>query len=137
MLKIDPILIIDDEETYRTAIFDALKEKGYKCIQAANIDEAEDILKRETFSLVVLDLHIPGTDWKNNINIIRRVNDNIFALTGYDDYINQGSETLKCGAKDFIVKPCEREDWSKFIEKIDNLLKIYHVRIDTSFYGNS
>lgn len=49
------ILLVDDEETVRRALFFALQKKGHQLTEAAHPVTALEILKKERFDLLILD----------------------------------------------------------------------------------
>jgi DNA-binding NtrC family response regulator len=54
------ILIVDDEQRMRRLYDYVLTQKGYKTYEAANADEANEILKKERIDVVLLDINMPG-----------------------------------------------------------------------------
>lgn len=101
------ILIVDDEQFFRTVLRKMLADAGYSVVaEAADGDEA--VLKYREFapSLVFMDIYMPS---KNGIEAIRDIiaidaNAKILICsgTGYEDDINAA---LKAGAKGVIFKP--------------------------------
>ena len=56
------ILIVEDESLVRLWTATALEEAGFSVLQAANADEAIEILeKRSDISVVFTDVHMPGS----------------------------------------------------------------------------
>ncbi|MCS7224097.1 MAG: response regulator [Armatimonadetes bacterium] len=53
------ILVVEDEDAQRLVYCEELKAAGYECVGASGAQEAEEILSKETFDLVVLDLNMP------------------------------------------------------------------------------
>ena len=49
------ILLVDDEETIRRALFFALQKKGHQLTESAQPIKALEILKNERFGLIILD----------------------------------------------------------------------------------
>ena len=49
------VLIIDDEEHIRDLLGEMLGMSGYRCTQAANALEAREVLKTQSFELVLCD----------------------------------------------------------------------------------
>ena len=56
------VLVVDDEPVVRDVVVRYLEQEGYRTLQAGDGETARDLLERETPSLVVLDLMLPGTD---------------------------------------------------------------------------
>ena len=54
------ILIVDDDPTVRAFVDLILSQQGYKVSSAATSETALQILGRESFALVLLDIRMPG-----------------------------------------------------------------------------
>jgi two-component system, response regulator PdtaR len=55
------ILIVEDEVLIRAFMRDVFEEVGFTTREAANADEALELLKVEEFAAVVSDVEMPGT----------------------------------------------------------------------------
>jgi two-component system chemotaxis response regulator CheY len=64
------LLIVDDSPVILTSIGAILQKAGYDVRQAADGPDALSWLERETFDLVMVDLHMPGMD---GVELIRRI----------------------------------------------------------------
>ncbi len=102
------ILIVDDEAAIRDMLRVALEMADYRCLEAADTQEAHAIIIDEKPSLILLDWMLPGT---SGIELARRLKKNeltatipIIMLTakGEEDNKVQG---LEVGADDYITKP--------------------------------
>lgn len=58
------ILLVEDETALATAVLDALRDAGYLVQHASNGQEALDLVKAQSFDLVVCDLKMPRLDGK-------------------------------------------------------------------------
>lgn len=56
------ILIIDDEERMRRIYARLLTLEGFKVIESPNAMDANELLKRESVDLVLLDIRMPEVD---------------------------------------------------------------------------
>src|SRR5512137_1306395 len=55
----EAILIVDDEEIIRESLSFILKKEGYRVQEAANGKAALELVKKDSFDLVVTDLEMP------------------------------------------------------------------------------
>jgi DNA-binding NtrC family response regulator len=55
------LLIVEDEVMIRIFMRDVLEAAGFKMREAANADEALELLQAEEFAAVVSDVEMPGT----------------------------------------------------------------------------
>ena len=67
MLK---VLLIDDEESIRKLVGLYLSSKGYEVITAADGQGGIDLFTRETPSIVLTDIKMPGID---GIEVLKRI----------------------------------------------------------------
>ncbi|NDL36652.1 response regulator [Photorhabdus laumondii] len=56
------ILVVDDDMRLRTLLERYLTEQGFQVRSAANAEQMDRLLTRESVSLIVLDLMLPGED---------------------------------------------------------------------------
>jgi len=54
-----PLLIVEDDKNFADAIIKKAKAKGFACIHCLNGTQALDLLQRENFAAVILDLLLP------------------------------------------------------------------------------
>ncbi len=59
-MPIRPILIVDDEPIVREAIGDWLKDAGYEVVTAESGEEALELVARQDFSVMIVDIRLPG-----------------------------------------------------------------------------
>jgi DNA-binding response OmpR family regulator len=99
------VLVVDDEPIVREVVVGYLQREGYRTLEAADGDRARELLERETPSLVVLDVMLPGIDGLELCRWIRsRSQLPVILLTA------RGDETdrivgLELGADDYVTKP--------------------------------
>ena len=65
------ILIIDDERRIGQSYTVLLTEEGFEVKHASSAQEATNLLIREYFDLVLLDINMPGVDGKVMYEVIR------------------------------------------------------------------
>jgi DNA-binding response OmpR family regulator len=99
------VLVVDDEPVVRDVIVRYLEQAGYRTLQAGDGDSARALLERETPSLVVLDLMLPGTDGLSLCRWIRSRSElpviMVTALGEEGDRLTG----LELGADDYLTKP--------------------------------
>ena len=100
------ILIVDDEQTMREACREVLASDGFILREASSGEAALDIIGRQSFDLMILDLKMPRVD---GMELLRRVQKEspgtaTVVITGYAS-IDTAVEAMKLGAADFLPKP--------------------------------
>ena len=104
------ILIIDDEPEICKMITEFLFDAGYSASYALNGPDGLAMIKRDSPSLVLLDIGMPGM---NGIEVMRLIHEQfpvlpVVVLTGQRD-----TETVKkmieLGASEYLTKPIHME----------------------------
>ena len=117
-----PILIVDDEPIVRESIRDWLKEAGYQVATAESGEEALELIEKQDFSVMVLDIRLPG---KTGITVLKEVKAlkpeiKSIVITAYPT-AELMAEAMKLGAVDYLVKPIAPDDLERLIR--ETLLK--------------
>jgi DNA-binding response OmpR family regulator len=99
------VLVVDDEPVVRDVVARYLEQEGYRTLQAGDGETARDLLERETPSLVVLDLMLPGTDGLALCRWIRsRSQLPVIMVTALGE-VSDRLVGLEVGADDYLTKP--------------------------------
>ena len=106
MSEQNSILVVDDEEAIRDSCQQALSEEGIAVKVAEDGSKALDMLEKESFDLVILDLKMPGLSGMEVLGKIKEDDPEVMVvvITGYAT-IESAVESMKSGAYDFIPKP--------------------------------
>jgi two-component system, response regulator RegA len=102
------LLVVDDDEVFRTRLVRALAERGYDAQGAPDYDGAMALARAESPELAVVDLRLPGRSGLDLVRDLRAVDDttSILVLTGYGS-IATAVESLKLGAVHYLSKPVD------------------------------
>lgn len=106
------ILIVEDDAYINNLLNTALRQAGYETIQAFSGTEARMIFQMDkaAFSLVLLDLMLPGVPGEDVLAQIRkRGNTPVIILTAKDG-LDEKIGLLTNGADDYITKPFEIQE---------------------------
>src|SRR6186997_2681984 len=102
------LLIVDDEELNRDGLSRRLQRHDYDVVSAKSGREAIELLGKQPFDLVLLDIMMPGMNGLEVLKFLRRVDSPIdlpivmvTAKGGSEDVI----EALELGANDYVTKP--------------------------------
>jgi len=115
------ILVVDDAEFLRVRISKMLSSEGHNIVEAENGARAVATYKEEQPDLVLMDITMPEMDGLSALKEIKAHNPGarVIMLTA----LGQESvvlEAIKSGARDFVVKPFEKERVLSAIAKILN-----------------
>jgi DNA-binding NtrC family response regulator len=100
------ILVVDDEQNMRIALFEALSRNGYEVVLAEDGEMALALTAKINPALVITDIKMPRMD---GIELLCRLKSKypelpVVIITGYAT-VNSAVEALKHGASDYILKP--------------------------------
>lgn len=100
------ILVVDDEAPVRELFEELLRKEDCKTTICATGEEALDILKTETFDVVLLDIKLPGMSGLEVLKNIREIHKDlpVIMITGFgfdDDLI---TKTKQFGCSGYIGK---------------------------------
>ncbi|WP_044482119.1 response regulator transcription factor [Paenibacillus antibioticophila] len=99
------ILVVDDESEIRDIIHVYLRNEGYHVIEAADGEEALQVIHASTVHLVILDVMMPRMDGITACLKIREVsNTPIIMLSAKEEDIDKIAG-LTTGADDYMTKP--------------------------------
>ena len=100
------ILVVDDEVAVNNNIRKILSKKGYQVDQATSKQEALEQIEARNYSLVLLDLRIPGVKGLELLEAIVDKNPDakVIMITGYAS-IETAVEAARIGAVDYLPKP--------------------------------
>lgn len=99
------ILIVDDEEAIANLIADSLQDEGIETVLKDNGQEALEIIKKEEFNLILLDIMMPKMD---GYELCRKIRDIVTIPIIFLSAKNRTVDTLvglELGADDYITKP--------------------------------
>ena len=125
------ILIVEDEKPIAELISLSLRRAGYHCQCVYDGLAAADVLERERFDLVLLDIMLPGVDGFSLLEYIRPTGTPVIFLTA-KNAVNDRVRGLRMGAEDYIVKPFEVLE---LLARVDVVLRRYHKTSDTLDIG--
>ncbi|HEY5588527.1 MAG TPA: response regulator [Candidatus Paceibacterota bacterium] len=120
------ILIVDDEELIRKGLkvmIERHRQNFYDIYLCSNGIQAKEILDNENIDILITDIRMPELDGIELINHLKSSNNEteIIILSGYDDF-NYAKEAIRCGAKEYLLKPVNREKLYLCMEDIEKEL---------------
>ena len=122
------ILLIEDEEPIRRVLVRILSEEDaqYKITEAVDGKKGFDLLKKESFDLVLCDIKMPKMD---GIEVLQKaknskINTPFIMLTGHGN-VETAVEAMKLGAYDFISKP---PDLNRLLTSVRHALENKYLR---------
>jgi two-component system, OmpR family, response regulator len=110
------VLIVDDELDFLETIVKRLQRRK---IDATGIEsglKALELLEREPFDVVILDVRMPGMDGIETLKEMKKKRPlmEVIMLTGHAS-VESGVQGMQYGAFDYVMKPANIDD---LLEKI-------------------
>ena len=131
------ILVVEDEKPINDLIVMNLSEAGYECTSALDGLTAADILERESFDLVLLDIMLPGADGYELLDFIKPMGIPVIFITARGSMADK-VRGLRLGADDYLVKPFEIVELLARVEAVlrragkgSDVIEIGGLSIDT------
>jgi len=94
------ILIVDDEKPICDLIDLNLSAAGYFCKSAQDGMKAIELIEKETFDLILLDIMLPGVDGFDIMEYIRPLKIPVIFITAKGD-VKDRVKGLRLGAEDY------------------------------------
>jgi DNA-binding response OmpR family regulator len=101
------VLVVEDSETIREMVSEALTDAGYHADACRDGDGLERALEGLRPDLVLLDVMLPGRDGFELIDVVRAWGDAGIVLITARDGLPDRLRGLDGGADDYVVKPFE------------------------------
>ncbi len=116
------ILIVDDEKPICDLIDMNLSAAGYQCKAVQDGLKAIDLIDREMFDLILLDIMLPGVDGYDIMDYIRPLKIPVIFITAKHE-VRDRVKGLKLGAEDYLVKPF---DVVELMARVEVVLRRYN-----------
>jgi len=118
------IMVVDDEMHIRELVRFYLDKAGFDTIEAANAEEALDIVENQYIDLAVVDIMMPGTDGFELVEQMRQYREfPVIMLTAK----SQSKDKLRgfsLGIDDYVTKPFDPDE---LMARVKTILKRYSI----------
>ena len=116
------ILIVDDEKPICDLIDMNLSAAGYDCRSVQDGIAAIDLIEKEDFDLILLDIMLPGADGFDIMEYIKPLKIPVIFITARSD-VRDKVRGLKLGAEDYLVMPF---DVLELVARVEVVLRRFH-----------
>ncbi|MCM3409585.1 response regulator transcription factor [Metabacillus litoralis] len=128
------LIVIEDEIAVRRSIIGKIKREKLSLTIQGEFQYAEEayehIKQNNPPEIVLLDMRMPGMGGMKFLEILSKEFSEIqvIVLSGYSEF-EYLQKAIKCGAKDYLLKPVVREELKNALEKaMTNVKKIHQQR---------
>ena len=115
----NPILIVDDEAAIAMLVRRILTEAGYRCQAVTDSRAAANLLEKNRYDLVLLDVMMPHLDGYDLLAYLRPTGTPCIFITA-KDAVAERVRGLNSGADDYIVKPFAP---AELLARVEGLLR--------------
>jgi DNA-binding NtrC family response regulator len=112
------VLIVDDDPALRRALADRFLHWGHEPTTVADGIAALDLMQKQAFDLVLLDLAMPGLSGMEVLDRLREAEcaADVVVLTAHGS-VEKAVEAIKRGANDFLIKPADFALLQRVVER--------------------
>ncbi|MBU1087423.1 MAG: sigma-54 dependent transcriptional regulator [Candidatus Omnitrophica bacterium] len=112
------ILVVDDDQSFRFLLEEALKKEGYDVSSAVSGEQALELYQPDKFDLITLDVKMPGIDGFEVLSRIKQISpqQQIVIITAYGAQ-KIAIEAVKKGAYDYFTKPFDIDELRLIISR--------------------
>ena len=105
------VLVVDDERNIRESLQRLLELEGIDCATASDGAEAVELLKAESFDVIVTDLRMPVMGGQELLERIRDEGQRspVIMISALGE-IHDAVKALKTGAVDYLIKPFDPDE---------------------------
>ena len=127
------VLIVDDEPDFLETILKRLKRRKIDAMGVSSGKDALDLLERQPFDVVILDVRMPGMDGIETLKEMkkRRPLMEVIMLTGHAS-VEAGMQGMQLGAFDFVMKPADIDELLEKIRQAHERKQLHEERMRQS-----
>lgn len=101
------VLVVEDEREISRILEEFLERNDYSVTVASDGLTASQIMEKEQFDMILMDLMLPGKSGEELIRELRKFSDSPLIVISAKSALEARIEALRIGADDFILKPFE------------------------------
>ncbi|MFA9377457.1 MAG: response regulator [Lachnotalea sp.] len=125
------VLVVEDGKIIRKGISAMVSRCGVpveEILECKNGLEALEIIQNSHVDVIITDIRMPKMD---GISLVKELQKylyipKIIVISGYDDF-SFALDLLRCGAREYLLKPIEREELKAIMEKLENEIQLENV----------
>lgn len=119
------ILIVDDEEDLTLGYSKCLEKVGYEVRTANSGEDAVELLKKELFDLVLLDIRLPQMSGMEVLQKALEIDPNLIVImiTAHGS-VQSAVDAMRKGAYDYLMKGFDHDELRQAVRKALDLYKL-------------
>ncbi|HEY2951536.1 MAG TPA: sigma-54 dependent transcriptional regulator [Verrucomicrobiae bacterium] len=127
-MPIDKIIVLEDDLIVRKSLEQQLRHRRYDVASASNIAAAQDLLTKDNFDLMIVDVRLPdgeGTDLLKQLQA-RPIKPLVVIISGFGS-VESAVECMRNGAFDYLIKPFSAEQLEVTLKKAEQYTQLVKV----------
>ncbi len=127
-MPIEKIIVLEDDLIVRKNLEQQLRNRRYDVASAQTIADAQELLSKDNFDLVFLDIRLPdgeGTDLLKEIQS-RASRPLVVMVTGFGS-VESAVSCMRDGAFDYIIKPFSSDTIDVTLKKAEDFTRLIKV----------
>ncbi len=116
------VLVIDDDNSIRWVLTEALEDEGFSVTAAANAQDARKLLEQHPFSVVLSDIRMPGDDGLVLLKELKQTHGDlpVIIMTAHSD-LESAVNAYEYGAFDYLPKPFDVDQAIELVNRAANI----------------
>lgn len=127
-MPIEKVIVLEDDLIVRKNLEQQLRARHYDVASASTLSDAQDLLARDTFDMVMADVRLPdgeGTELLRQIQL-RPQRPLMVMMTGFGS-IESAVECMRDGAFDYLIKPFSKDQLEVILRKAEHFNQLVKV----------
>ncbi len=127
-MSFEKVLIVEDEPVVRNLQTEIFTRRKFTVATAETLSQAETLLARESFDLVMLDIRLPDGDGQQFLERLATLPERplVVMVTGYGS-IESAVACMRAGAFDYVLKPFTPSQIDIIIKKAQGYRQLLQV----------
>ncbi len=127
-MSLERILVLDDEPIIQKILVDLFGRKKYCVSVASTLAEAEALIARDTFDLIMLDVRLPDGDGQQFLERVMGLPEKplVVMMTGHGS-IESAVGCMRAGAFDYLIKPFSPSQLEVILKKAESFRQLMRV----------
>jgi len=127
-MSIEKVIVLEDDLIVRNSLEQCLRRRRYDVASVSTIAAATELLGKDNFDLIFLDMRLPDGD---GIDLLKTIQQRpqkplVVVTTGFGS-IESAVECMKNGAFDYVIKPFSNEQIEFTLRKAEEFTQLLRV----------
>jgi DNA-binding NtrC family response regulator len=124
-MRIDRILIVDDEDEVRRMLVDYLTLQGYTALGVRSVLQGAEAIRTDSFDLVIVDLRLQDGSGLDLLRQLKQFSPRSYGvlMTGYAT-METAVEAIRIGLFDYMIKPILPQQLDLVLQRLESMRQL-------------